>query len=218
MKWSTMNARDRRAVMLGAVVLLPGLVFIWGVRPYRAALERCARSARDGTRDVGARTRGDRDGATESAAAARRRFGDARDAPAPVRGEGRRDGELGACELPGRRRAQIARLAAGRGHASAVADVDGVRTLRVEIRAESDLARHADVYSGARARREARAHRPHRHLAHAASRRQGCGDAVDRGDGLRLRRRRCDVAVAPVTQSRQPRGAVTSRRRGGSPR
>src|SRR5262249_62278116 len=38
MKWSTMGARDRRAVMLGGLVLLPALLFIWGVRPYQAAL------------------------------------------------------------------------------------------------------------------------------------------------------------------------------------
>ena len=38
MKWSAMSSRDRRAVMLGAVILLPALLFIWGVRPYRAAL------------------------------------------------------------------------------------------------------------------------------------------------------------------------------------
>jgi hypothetical protein len=38
MKWSTMASRDRRAVILGAVILLPALLFIWGVRPYRAAL------------------------------------------------------------------------------------------------------------------------------------------------------------------------------------
>src|SRR6476619_325279 len=38
MKWSTMSTRDRRAVLLGAVFLLPWLVFIWGVRPYRNAL------------------------------------------------------------------------------------------------------------------------------------------------------------------------------------
>jgi hypothetical protein len=38
MKWSTMSARDRRAVLLGAFVLLPGLIFVWGVRPYEAAL------------------------------------------------------------------------------------------------------------------------------------------------------------------------------------
>jgi hypothetical protein len=33
-----MKARDRRAVMLGALVLLPPLLFIWGVRPFRTAL------------------------------------------------------------------------------------------------------------------------------------------------------------------------------------
>lgn len=38
MKWSSMSRRDRRAVMVGAVVLLPGLALIWGVRPYQAAL------------------------------------------------------------------------------------------------------------------------------------------------------------------------------------
>ena len=38
MKWSTMSSRDRRAVMIGTLVLAPGLLLIWGVRPYRAAL------------------------------------------------------------------------------------------------------------------------------------------------------------------------------------
>ena len=38
MKWSTMSPRDRRAVTLGALVLLPGLLYIWGVRPFRSAL------------------------------------------------------------------------------------------------------------------------------------------------------------------------------------
>ena len=38
MKWTTMASRDRRAVILGAGILLPALLFIWGVRPYRAAL------------------------------------------------------------------------------------------------------------------------------------------------------------------------------------
>ncbi len=39
MKWATMTTRDRRAVMLGVGILLPGLIFIWGVRPYIAALD-----------------------------------------------------------------------------------------------------------------------------------------------------------------------------------
>src|SRR3954471_11117240 len=38
MSWATMSAKDRRAIMLGAVILLPALLFIWVVRPYRAAL------------------------------------------------------------------------------------------------------------------------------------------------------------------------------------
>lgn len=33
-----LNARDRRAMLIGALVLSPGLLFIWGVRPYEAAL------------------------------------------------------------------------------------------------------------------------------------------------------------------------------------
>ena len=38
MSWSTMSAKDRRAIILGAVVVLPALVFIYGVRPYQAAM------------------------------------------------------------------------------------------------------------------------------------------------------------------------------------
>jgi hypothetical protein len=38
MSWSTMAAKDRRAIILGLVVVMPALLFIWGVRPYRAAL------------------------------------------------------------------------------------------------------------------------------------------------------------------------------------
>jgi hypothetical protein len=39
MKWSGLSAKDRRAVILGAIVLLPGLLYVFGVKPYRAALE-----------------------------------------------------------------------------------------------------------------------------------------------------------------------------------
>ena len=38
MSWSTMSPKDRRAIVLGLIVVLPALLFIWGVRPYRAAL------------------------------------------------------------------------------------------------------------------------------------------------------------------------------------
>src|SRR6202000_3323225 len=35
MKWSTMNQRDRRAVIGGILVLLSFAIFLWVVRPYR---------------------------------------------------------------------------------------------------------------------------------------------------------------------------------------
>jgi hypothetical protein len=54
MKWATMSLRDRRAVLLGAAVLLPALAFIWGVRPYMNALDD-ARSELAAQRDALAR-------------------------------------------------------------------------------------------------------------------------------------------------------------------
>jgi hypothetical protein len=38
MSWSTMSPKDRRAIILGLGIVLPALIFIWGVRPYRAAM------------------------------------------------------------------------------------------------------------------------------------------------------------------------------------
>ncbi len=38
MKLSTLSASDRRALTLGAIVLVPSLFFVFGVKPYRAAL------------------------------------------------------------------------------------------------------------------------------------------------------------------------------------
>jgi hypothetical protein len=38
MKLSTMSASDRRALFLGAVVLVPSLFYVFGFKPYRAAL------------------------------------------------------------------------------------------------------------------------------------------------------------------------------------
>jgi hypothetical protein len=38
MKFSTMSAKDRRALMLGLGILLPAFFFIWGVKPFRATL------------------------------------------------------------------------------------------------------------------------------------------------------------------------------------
>jgi hypothetical protein len=38
MKFSTMSPGDRRALTLGAIVLVPSLFFVFGVKPFRAAL------------------------------------------------------------------------------------------------------------------------------------------------------------------------------------
>jgi hypothetical protein len=34
----SLSARDRRALLIGALVLLPALLYVWGVRPFHAAL------------------------------------------------------------------------------------------------------------------------------------------------------------------------------------
>lgn len=139
MKWSTMSTRDRRAVLLGAVFLLPWLVFIWGVRPYRNALN----DARDQL-------------ATERATLARERAAiatakknpqlqhvadSAMRAMRPRLFEGKDDvmasAELASYlgEVAGEARVWLQDAATR----PSLPGVDGVRTLRVDIRAESDL-------------------------------------------------------------------------------
>ena len=39
MKWSTLSARERRTVWIGGAIVVVSLGFLYGVRPYRAALE-----------------------------------------------------------------------------------------------------------------------------------------------------------------------------------
>lgn len=139
MKWSTLSVRDRRAVVIGAIVLLPGLLFIWGVRPYSDAL-------------TGARDRL----ATERATLARERAAvataeenprlqhiadSAMRAMRPRLFEGKDDvmasAELASYVGDAARKARVwLQTAATRPGAPTA---DGVRTLRVEIRAESDL-------------------------------------------------------------------------------
>lgn len=139
MSWRTMKQSDRRAIVIGALVLLPGLLFVWAVRPYRAGLA----DARD---QLG----------TERAALARERAAidnahrnpqlkhladSAMTAMRPRLFEGKDDVMAGA-ELASYL-GDVARDtrvwledAATR---PATPAVNGVRTLRVEIRAESDL-------------------------------------------------------------------------------
>jgi Type II secretion system (T2SS), protein M subtype b len=139
MKWATMSSRDRRAVLLGVGILLPGLLFIWGVRPYQAALS----DARDQL-------------ATERATLARERAAiatarrnpqlqhvadSAMRAMRPRLFEGKDDvmasAELGSYLGDVARKARVWLQAANT--RPAVSSAEGVRTLRVEIRAESDL-------------------------------------------------------------------------------
>lgn len=139
MSWSTMKPGDRRAVMLGALVLLPFVLFIWVVRPYRTALS----DARDQLE-------------TERGALARERaaVATAREHPQlqhladsmmhsmrPRLFEGK-DDVMASAELASylgdvAERSRVWLQDAGT--RPAVVSSDGLRTLRVDIRAESDL-------------------------------------------------------------------------------
>lgn len=139
MKWSTMSTRDRRAVLLGAFFLLPWLVFIWGVRPYRNALG----DARDQL-------------ATERATLARERaaIATAKENPqlqhvadsamramSPRLFEGK-DDVMASAELAsylGEVAAQTRVWLQDAATRPSIPGADGVRALRVDIRAESDL-------------------------------------------------------------------------------
>ncbi|HTI62636.1 MAG TPA: type II secretion system protein GspM [Gemmatimonadaceae bacterium] len=139
MRWSALSSRERRTVIVGGLVAGAGLFFVWGVRPYRAALV----DARETL-------------STETAALARERaaVASARENPRllqmtdsamraarPRLFEGK-DDVMASAELASylgdvARRARVwMQDAATR---PAVAGPDGTRALRVEIRAESDL-------------------------------------------------------------------------------
>jgi len=139
MKWSTMTARERRTVTIGAVVLLPALLYIYAFRPYQTALSD-ARDQLSTERQALAR---------EKAAIATARQNpelqhvadSAMRAMQPRLFEGK-DDVMASAELA----AYLGDLARGArvwlqdaGTRPATAADDGVRTLRVEIRAESDL-------------------------------------------------------------------------------
>jgi hypothetical protein len=140
MKWSSMNARDRRAVMYGAIVLLPGLLYIWGWRPYQAALSDArdqlaaerATLAREEAAVATARQNPQLQHVADSAMRAMR----------PRLFEGKDDvmasAELASYLSDVARKSRVWLQDAGTRPAAPAAD--GVRTLRVEIRAESDVA------------------------------------------------------------------------------
>ena len=141
MKWATMGERDRRAVLWGGTVVLLSLLYIWGVRPYQAALA----DARDQL-------------ATERATLARERAAilTARRNPQlqhiadsamrvmrPRLFEGK-DDVMASAELASylgdvAQKARVWLQDASTRPATPGAQNGGVRTLHVEIRAESDL-------------------------------------------------------------------------------
>jgi hypothetical protein len=135
----SMSPKDRRAIILGAVIVLPALIFIWGVRPYRNAME-VTRDELETARLALAR---------EKAAVAAE--------PADPGGQKSADSALamvGARLFEGRddaiASAQMAAYLGGVARRSRVLMQDantrpsttspeGIRTLRVEVRAESDV-------------------------------------------------------------------------------
>jgi len=139
MKWSTLSARERRTVSIGGAIVVVSLGFLYGVRPYRAALE----DARDQL-------------VTERATLARERAAVAsaqqnpqlhRVADSTMRAmrprlfEGK-DDVMASAELASyvgdmARRSRVWLQDAGT--RPALPATDGLRTLRVEIRAESDI-------------------------------------------------------------------------------
>jgi hypothetical protein len=139
MTWSAMQSRDRRAVMLGVAVLAPALLFIWGVRPYLAALDD-ARQELAAQRDALAREQA-------AVASARdnprlRQVADsAMHALQPRLFEGRDDVMASALlasyvgDLAQRSRVLLQDASTR----PSTVGKDGVRALAVEIRAESDL-------------------------------------------------------------------------------
>ncbi|MEO6877312.1 MAG: type II secretion system protein GspM [Gemmatimonadaceae bacterium] len=139
MKWTTMSARDRRAIVLGVVVLLPGLLLIWGVRPYRAALadarDRLATERETLARERAAVATAQRNPLLQHIADSAMRT------MTPRLFEGKDDvmasSELAAYVGDEARRARVWLQDANTRPATPAAN--GVRTLRVEIRAESDL-------------------------------------------------------------------------------
>jgi hypothetical protein len=139
MKWSTMTPRERRTIAIGALVLLPPLLFIWAVRPYQNSLsdarDQLATERQTLAREKAAITTARQNPELQHVADS------AMKVMKPRLFEGK-DDVMASAELA----AYIGDLARGArvwlqdaGTRPAIAAGDGVRTLRVEIRAESDL-------------------------------------------------------------------------------
>jgi hypothetical protein len=141
MRWSTLSSRDRRAVLVGSLVLLPGLLYIWGVRPYQNALSDArdqliterATLAREKAAILTARRNPQLQHIADSAMRVMR----------PRLFEGK-DDVMASAELASylgdvAQRTRVWLQDASTRPATPAAQNGGVRTLKVEIRGESDL-------------------------------------------------------------------------------
>jgi hypothetical protein len=139
MKWSTMSPKDRRAIILGAVIVLPALIFIWGVRPYRIAMAE-TRDQLDAARLALSREKAAV--AAKPTAPGGQQFADsALIFVAPRLFEGRDDAiasaQLAAYLGTVARRSRV--LMQDANTRPSTTSPEGIRTLRVEVRAESDI-------------------------------------------------------------------------------
>ena len=139
MNWSAVSTRDRRAIGIGMLVLLPGLLFVWAVRPYLAALS----DARDQLAAEGATLARERAAISTARQNPRLQYvaDSAMRSMRPRLFEGTDDvmasAELASYIAGAARQTRVWLQDAATRPASP--EADGVRTLRVEIRAESDL-------------------------------------------------------------------------------
>jgi hypothetical protein len=134
-----MAPKDRRAIILGTVLVLPALIFIYGVRPYRAAL------AQTGDELETARLALSREKAAvetrDTTPGGQRTADSALMMVAPRLFEGRDDAiasaQMAAYLGTVARRSRV--LMQDANTRPSTTSPEGIRTLRVEVRAESDV-------------------------------------------------------------------------------
>ena len=139
MSWTTMSPKDRRAIILGSLIVLPALIYIWGVRPYRATLGE--------TRDEleTARVALSREKAavmTNTANPGGQRMADSALRIVGSRLFEGRDDAIASAQMAAylggiARRSRV--LMQDANTRPSITSPEGIRTLRVEVRAESDI-------------------------------------------------------------------------------
>jgi hypothetical protein len=139
MSWSTLSPKDRRAIVLGAVLVLPWLIFLWGVRPYRTAMAE-TRDELETARVALSREKA-AVAAKPTAPGGQQLADSALVLVAPRLFEGRDDAiasaQLAAYLGTVARRSRV--LMEDANTRPSTTSPEGIRTLRVEVRAESDI-------------------------------------------------------------------------------